>query len=171
MSNTALVWLVIIIIILALGGWYFLYMNPQPYTAPSTATQTNQNPNGPDYSPNGTGANVNISVTNNNPPPMSASVAYTADGFTPNTVTIKVGGTVTWTNQSGGQMWVASGVHPTHASYDGTTLQQHCAAGASSSFDQCAAGNSYSFTFNKVGTWQYHNHLNASQTGTVVVVQ
>jgi plastocyanin len=171
MSNTSLVWLVIVVILIALGGWYFLSQNPGANVTPSTATQTNQNPNGPDTTPGGT-TNVSINVTNPSPA-TSATVNDTASGFTPGSVTIKVGGTVTWLNQSGGQMWIASAVHPTHSSYDGTTRDAHCAAGytGATPFDECSAGNSYSFTFTKVGTWAYHNHLNPSQTGTVVVVQ
>jgi hypothetical protein len=30
-------------------------------------------------------------------------------------------------------------------------------------------GESYQFTFNKVGTWQYHNHRNAAHSGVVIV--
>jgi len=47
-------------------------------------------------------------------------------------------------------------------------LQEHCGTGTTS-FDQCANGGSYSFTFTKAGTWRYHNHSNASHFGTVIV--
>jgi len=67
-------------------------------------------------------------------------------------------------------MWVASAVHPTHTLYAGTSLSEHCGNGAANdSFDQCDAGDDYSFTFKKTGEWKYHNHVNASQTGTVIV--
>jgi plastocyanin len=103
---------------------------------------------------------------------MSATVTLTANGFTPNKVTIKKGGTVTWQNDSTGKMWVASASHPTHTVYSGTTLQQHCGSGDADAFDECGnSAKSYSFTFDKAGTWYYHNHSNAPQTGTVVVVE
>jgi len=69
-------------------------------------------------------------------------------------------------------MWVASDPHPAHTGYDGTSLAQHCATGSTPSFDECssvAKGSSYSFTFNKSGSWGYHNHANHSYAGTVVV--
>ena len=56
-------------------------------------------------------------------------------------------------------MWVASDVHPTHDELPG--------------FDQLEgveAGNDYSFTFEEVGEWTYHNHLVPTDTGTIVVV-
>ena len=43
---------------------------------------------------------------------------------------------------------------------------------ASSIFDTCKGlkkGESYEFTFNEIGSWKYHNHLNPGQQGTVVV--
>lgn len=104
--------------------------------------------------------------------PMSATVTYGANGFSPQTVTIAKGGTVTFVAAAGaGEMWVASNPHPIHNAYDGTTFSQHCAAGYSGAapFDQCAVGTSFSFTFNQTGSWGYHNHGNHSDTGTVIV--
>jgi len=31
------------------------------------------------------------------------------------------------------------------------------------------AGDIYSYTFTQVGTWRYHNHLNHTDEGTIVV--
>lgn len=97
------------------------------------------------------------------------TVTYTADGFSPSTLNVRTGDTVRFVNESGGTMWVASAVHPIHAVYDGTSLSQHCATGATKSFDQCSAGDEYSFTFDKAGTWKYHDHTHASETGTIIV--
>lgn len=89
-----------------------------------------------------------------------ATVKYTDTGFLPVTVTVKQGTTVTFTNDSTSGMWVASAVHPTHQLLPG--------------FDQLtssAKGTSYDYTFTKVGTWKYHNHVAPSFTGTVVVTE
>jgi len=104
--------------------------------------------------------------------PKTVAVTYSANGFTPATFEINKGDTVTFANQSGGQMWVASGPHPAHTNYSDTTREQHCPDTADTSFDQCtavAAGQSYSFTFQKTGTWKYHNHVGAGDFGTIVV--
>ena len=101
--------------------------------------------------------------------PLAATVTYNGSSFSPSEVTIKKGGTVTWGGT--GNMWVASAQHPTHMVYAGTSLQEHCPEGAADAFDQCASGNSYSFTFDKVGTWFFHDHMNASAFGSVKVVE
>ena len=103
--------------------------------------------------------------------PMSAAVSYNGASFSPAKVTIKRGGTVTWTNDGETSMWVASAQHPTHAVYAGTNLQQHCATEANDSFDQCRGGDVYSFTFDKVGTWNFHDHLHTNVFGSVEVVE
>jgi len=110
------------------------------------------------------GANVGLA-------PMSATVTYDGSSFSPASVTIAKGGTVNFVDSAGSSMWVASGQHPTHTTYDGTSESVHCAAGYSGAapFDQCGTGASYSFTFTKVETWGYHDHRNASAHGTVIV--
>lgn len=94
------------------------------------------------------------------PAVAESTVQYTDSGFTPNTITVKQGTTVRFTNQSSSGMWVASAVHPTHQLLPG--------------FDQLQSvgkGGTYDYTFAKVGTWKYHNHVGATDTGTVVVRQ
>ncbi len=88
----------------------------------------------------------------------TANVSLTDSGFSPASITIHAGDTVVFTNNSQGRMWVASDPHPTHTDYPG--------------FDEKSAavsGGSYSFTFTRVGSWGYHNHLNPATRGTVVV--
>ncbi len=99
-------------------------------------------------------------------------VIYTDSGFSPNTLRIKLGETVTFKNQSSRAMWPASDHHPTHRLYSGTSLAEHCPDTEGTAFDACTGiqpGNSWSFTFNKKGTWPYHDHLNPSFTGTIIV--
>ena len=99
-------------------------------------------------------------------------ITYTNSGYTPNTITIKKGETVTWKNESSISMWTASAVHPTHRAYPGTDISACGTQTLLPMFDACggtAPGQSWSFVFNNVGTWKYHNHLNSSKFGTVVV--
>lgn len=99
------------------------------------------------------------------------TITFTDNGFSPNTVTIKKGESVTWVNQSSEGMWVASAAHPTHVVYSGTSLNEHCPDTSGTAFDQCGAGNSYTFTFEKAGVWGYHNHVDARKTGTITVTE
>lgn len=82
-------------------------------------------------------------------------VVYSSEGFVPATLNIKNGTSITFKNQSGRQMWVASGPHPTHTGY--------------SSFDQKSAGDTYTFTFTEPGVYSYHNHLSPKDKGSVTV--
>jgi len=98
----------------------------------------------------------------------AATVTYQDGSFRPQTVTIQQGQSVRFVNEGDGQMWVGSDQHPTHTQYDGTSVNEHCEGGVSS-FDQCTTGQTFTFTFDKSGEWGYHNHVNASAGGTVIV--
>lgn len=98
----------------------------------------------------------NFSTTNNID--VAQEVVYTDDGFIPETVTIRSGETVRFINESSVGMWVASDEHPQH-----TIL---------STFDQFGIaenGESYDYTFEKSGSWAYHDHIDASKLGTIIV--
>jgi len=87
-------------------------------------------------------------------------VEYTDSGFTPVSISVEKGTTVTFVNRSSGGMWVASDVHPTHQILP--------------SFDQLRSvlnGGTYEYTFEEVGTWKYHNHVAPSDRGAVVVTE
>ena len=91
-------------------------------------------------------------------PVASDTVTYTDAGFSPKTITVKKGTAVSFTNASAIDMWVVSGVHPTHQLLPG--------------FDQKGAktkGGVFTYTFTKIGTWQYHNEGRPTDTAFVVV--
>ncbi len=93
-------------------------------------------------------------------------VQYDGAAFSPNMLTVKKGETVTFVNNGKNPMWVASAMHPTHTAYP---TKGGCLG---STFDACkgyGTGSSWSFTFDEVGSWGYHDHLNASAWGRVVV--
>lgn len=86
------------------------------------------------------------------------TVRLTENGFEPKEITVKSGVSVTFVNDSTKGMWVASAPHPTH-----TILPE---------FDQLTSvskGGTYIYTFEKIGTWKYHNHVASEMTGTVIV--
>lgn len=173
--NTNYLIAIVVIVLIALGAWFFLMKGSGPVTNPYTdgtsAPLETTNPNAiPEEQATTTGGvSVGGSVSVGTP----VTVSYSANGFSPKSVTVKVGQTVTWTNSSGGPMWVATDVHPSHTDYDGSSRTTHCTSGYTgpTPFDECAPGNSYSFTFTKVGTWPYHNHAGAEDQGQVIVTQ
>ena len=183
MQNT---WLWIVgIVVVVVGG--FIWWQSSQGTAPSveltptTSETVNTVPSSPadtastDTTTNTTNETNTTTGTNDTSPstPTSATVTYTDSGFSPSSVTIKKGGTVKFVDQRNGSMWIGSAPHPAHTGYDGTSRTTHCAPGYTgpAPFDQCSPGASYSFTFDKVGTWPYHDHMNSSSFGKVVVVE
>lgn len=169
--RNAWIWVILAVIVIAGILWWMNYA-PTPTGEPGAASTALTG--SPESQQNDTeGLNVNANVNANvDTTPMSASVTYNGTSYSPSTVTIKKGGTVTFTSTAG-NMWVASASHPTHTGYDGTTRAAHCATGYTgpAPFDQCVAGTSYTFTFTKAGTWPYHDHINASAFGSVKVVE
>jgi plastocyanin len=98
--------------------------------------------------------------------PKTVVVNMSESGFKPQTIAIKTGDTVEFTNIGNTSMWPASAVHPTHQAYP--------AGGGciGSAFDACKAlapGESWRFTFSQHGNWKYHDHLNPSLQGTITV--
>jgi plastocyanin len=150
---------IIVIVLLGLGAYALMNNDPNDENTAGQATTTENGSAFPTSTATGTGQGGGSSVT------------YTATGFSPKSVTIKRGQSVTWTNQGGGNMWVASAPHPQHTAYSGTSLDDHCPDANNDSLDACGAKNVYTFTFDKAGTWQYHNHAAPSNFGTVIVTE
>jgi len=117
----------------------------------SQPTETTGQPSTPAQSTTKQGAGGAI------PKETIANVNLTSSGFDPKTITVKAGTRVIWLNKSGGGATVNSAVHPTHQAYPPLNLGQF------------PDGSSVQLVFDKTGTYKYHNHLNPSQTGTVVV--
>jgi plastocyanin len=169
MSSKTLVIALVIIVLVAIGSYFvFARTSAAPSTAPVSANAEAAAIAQPATPASTTTAPAPVASAN------AMTVTYTDTGFAPNTMSIKVGDSVHFVNSSSHGMWVASNVHPTHTQYDGTSLSQHCSAGADTNggFDECTvvkSGTTYSFTFAKAGTFSYHNHVRASDTGTVVV--
>lgn len=86
------------------------------------------------------------------------TVRYTNNGFQPAKLTVPVNTMVEFINQSDKEMWVASNMHPDHEILP--TFDQ---------FKSVGKGQSYMYTFDKKGTWGYHDHINPSIEGVVVV--
>lgn len=106
--------------------------------------------------PRGPGSRSSVSAA-----AVANTVSITSSGFSPVTITVSAGTTVTWTNTDTVTHTVSSDPYPINtdlANFDSIKpLQPH---------------QTYSFTFTKVGQWTYHDQLRpASFTGTVVVTK
>ena len=94
-------------------------------------------------------------------PLLHVSVIITENGqFDPAEIKVRKGGKVTWVNKGKLFVWPASNDHPSHQMYSGFDA-----------FKGIGNGESYSFMFEKIGTWPYHDHLNPSVSGKIIVVE
>ena len=102
--------------------------------------------------------------------PTTYTIEIISNSYSPSTLEINSGDTVTFVNIDSSSNWPASGAHPTHTIYPESTGK--CPVIGGSDFDACrglSQGESYSFTFNVVGNWKYHNHRSPGTTGTIIV--
>ncbi len=135
--NSKVIVAVLVVLAFVAGGYFLFYGN-------KTSVMNTQ-----PTSTNNSGDNTQTQGQN--------TIILTQSGFSPSTLTVKVGTAVTWVNKSGSEAAVYSNPHPIHTNYPPLNLGTF------------ADGGTLSLTFNKIGTYGYHNHLNPSQTGTIIV--
>ncbi len=89
-----------------------------------------------------------------------AIIIMKEDDYYPSEITVKTGTKVIFKNESEYGTWPASDLHPSHGIY--------------SEFDSKGVvkpGDSWSFQFDKPGTWGMHDHLAPYIVGKVTVVE
>lgn len=90
-------------------------------------------------------------------PVATNTIMLTASGFEPKSIIVREGDTVTFSGTE--PFWPASNPHPTHTVYTPFDPQR-----------PVTPPETWSFTFTKAGVWHFHDHLQASFTGTVFVM-
>jgi len=90
--------------------------------------------------------------------PTTAVVSMGEDGFSPQTLKIKVGTTVVFKNDGAEQHQVESNPHPEHTDLPGLDSKTALSSGAT-----------YTYKFTKAGTFHYHNELEPDENGTIIV--
>jgi len=88
------------------------------------------------------------------------SIVLTEEGFSPKTIRIRKGTTITLTTNVGRFFWPASDLHPSHGIYPAFDPKK-----------PIPAAESWSFTFDRVGSWDFHDHLSPYYTGTITVIE
>lgn len=112
--------------------------------------------------PNSESPPQQTSVEVTKPAAGAVTVTYDSNGFSPKEIVVAKGTTVSFDNKTEIPMWVASDPHPDHFDYP--------------EFDVIRLNgqypeprNDFSFTFDKPGTWTYHNHTMPGDIGKVTV--
>lgn len=167
-ASSFILGLVVILLVAGAGYAYFGKKAEAPIALNETEMVTPTPTPAP--SPENDDSDINVSIdTSVEVTPTAKTVTYSDSGFSPSNITVKSGEKVIFVNNSSGKMWVASDIHPSHTAYNGTARQDHCPDLTQVAFDQCADGQTYTFTFTKAGKWNYHNHLSADKVGSVTV--
>ena len=107
-------------------------------------------------------SNTSNSTTQNTSTEKQAGVAlitFTDEGFSPAMLTVKKGTVVTVENKSTNSVQFSSDDHPAHT--DNTEMNMSV----------LAPGESGTFTAETVGTHGFHDHIDDSKTGTLVVTE
>lgn len=89
----------------------------------------------------------------------TATITFTNAGFTPGSLTVKKGATITVKNTSSTEVQFSSDDHPTHRLNTEMNLKT------------LQPGESASFTAETVGTHGFHDHIDDSKTGTLIVTE
>lgn len=183
-AGSVAAWILVgIAVILAIGAaWYFATKPAENANGNTNAAVVNRsagNANTTNRSivntnTNTAGANANRTVTNTNTVSVNTNASIntnqtvsasgfilTPTGVTPPSLTVERGTTVTWTNNTSGTVYVAPDDHPEHMKYRGVWDDD--------GMGQIGSGQSYSFTFSAAGTYGWHDHINPSVVGTVIV--
>ena len=86
-------------------------------------------------------------------------VTRTATGFVPSKITIHKGQAVVFVSTAEKEFWPASNFHPTHGVYPAFDPKR-----------PLMSDESWRFVFDRVGVWNFHDHLSEHTTGTIIVL-
>ena len=142
---------IIVVVAVVLGLGFFLVKDQVVNTTPSPSVKP---------TPEVTTDNVVTSTPSKGSPTVTQTeetmITLTSSGFSPASLTVKVGTKVNFINNSGSSATVDSNPHPVHTSFAPLNLGAFKDSGT------------LSITFDKAGTYGYHNHLNATQKGMII---
>ncbi|GBD34517.1 hypothetical protein HRbin35_00242 [bacterium HR35] len=171
MQKNLIIFVAVTLVILLGVGYYFF----TKYRTPSVAPESPQ-PSAPvPPTLESPAAPTTSTSTETQAAPKNLSeviIRITNNGFEPKEIEITKGTKVTWVNESSNPSWPASAVHPTHRVYPGSGIEKCGTPEQANIFDACRGlnpGEKWSFVFNEVGEWYYHDHLNPSFKGEIVV--
>lgn len=134
--------LVLIIVLLVIGGGILVWYMVRDDTTDSTNQVVQE---------------TNTAVKDIPQRPPENTVWVLGASFNPSVVTISAGDSVTWVNKDKLNRQPASDSHPSHTNVPGFESSP------------LALDGTYTFTFDEVGEWYYHDHLNPISKGKIVV--
>lgn len=171
--NKNIIYGIIVVVIVLIAGFFLFNQDRTEQTqnntnnTNSTDTLNNDDSNTTDIIPP---SNMNTETTTQANSPAEEptvpdgndvavfEIAYNGTAFSPPQLTIKNGDVVIFKNESDKSFWPASGPHPVHTNYPEFDAKK-----------SIGPGQKYEFKFTKTGEWPFHDHLNPSATGKIIV--
>lgn len=153
MNKKVLIGVIAVAGIILLGTWAYIMAQPNgnngntTTTTPSTSQESTP-------SPDSSTSTTKVPATT-----AAATITYTDEGFTPAKVVVKKGEVITVKNNSTRNLQFSSADHPTHRLDPELNM------------NVLKPGESGNITVSTVGTHGYHDHLDASMTGTIEVTE
>ncbi len=144
MKKGLILGIIIAIVILAIAGYFFMKVPTQPSTIPSIDTR----PTSPVTSPD------QLTPPSQTPPtstPSTYNIEIKSFAFNNDTLNIKVGDSIIWTNKDSASHSIISD------------------SGTEISSPVISTGQTYSHTFATAGTYEYHCGIHTSMKGKVIV--
>jgi len=136
----------IVVVLLVVGGWFLTRPKQSPQIQPVETPSSTQS-----AMPSSSASGAAVMKEEKN------LVKITADGFSPKSITVKSGESITWENTDSANHTVDPDKHPTHLLYPFLNL------------GQIPPGEKKSVTPPGPGTFTYHDHLNPSLLGSITV--
>lgn len=146
MNKNILMSLVVAVLI---GGGALVWFSKKDsgHVTPSSTTQTSETDSS---------AALQLTTTDSTKTP-AATITYSDSGFSPAKTTVKSGDVVKVVNNSSRALEFSSDPHPVHTK--DTDLNQQT----------LRPGESQTFSVTKKGTFGFHDHLDATKTGTITI--
>jgi plastocyanin len=137
--------IVALAVVIVLGGALWAYFATRPNaSAPQNDTSTSDHPRGEEDDTSEAAVE-------------GTELTYTDEGFSPKSLSVKAGTTIKIMNKSAGPLEFSSDDHPTHTKHPEFNLMT------------IQAGGEEALEVKTTGTWGYHNHLKAQDSGTITV--
>lgn len=168
--NQATIWAMALVLVVVVIGGIVMSRSTTPatviLTTPTTSPASQFLQTAPSASPPAATASGTPSVepvmveggTKASPGKSANTITMNDTALSPTSLTVLAGTTVTFVNNGQGAHQPASAFHPTHQVLPGFDAKRGL-----------QTGETYTFTFTKPGTWSFHDHLNPSLTGRIIV--
>ena len=153
MNKKVLIGVIAVAGIILLGTWAYIMAQPNANNGNTTTTTPSTSQESTPSSDTSPTTEVPAAKT------AAATITYTDEGFMPNMVKIKKGEVITVKNSSTRNLQFSSADHPTHRLDPELNM------------NVLKPGESGNITVATVGTHGYHDHLDASMTGSIEVTE